>query len=176
MIALLWRTGAKISEVLNVEVGDVDLTPGGESVLLAGLELTERTVGLDPLAVYFVRGWIAERCTMPGVKLLCVVEGPTAGESWQSTDVRRSLRKLTRQVHRDTETQFKDPPSPSDFRVTMVAELVLEQWPLPYIQTQLGLTTLETFRVLIPQLGIEPADAAEVAEIARTRPQPEFER
>ena len=54
----------------------------------------------------------------------------------------------------------------------MAAELIVEQWPLTYMQSQLGLKSVWSFREIFPQLGVTAAPEKDVIEIARSRPLP----
>lgn len=171
-IALSWRTGVEIMEALTLRIGDLDLTPGVEAAAVTATRLIDRRLALDPFAVRYLRAWLAVRCQLPGDHVLCVVEGNTAGSDWSDSDVRRALKRVAAAVEHRYGEVLERSITTRDLRLTLLAELMLEQWPLPYLQTQFGLTTLETFRVVLPQLGIHPAEQEEVEHIARARPLP----
>lgn len=61
LLEVLYGSGARISEATGLDVDDVDLTPGAESVLLRGKGRKERVVPLgsyaaEALGAYLVRG------------------------------------------------------------------------------------------------------------------------
>jgi integrase/recombinase XerC len=165
-IAVLYRTGMKVSELLKTRLKDVDLRSGHESIRAAGgKNLRRRRLGLDSYALPHLTKWLTAREGLPGDLVFCVVHGPTAGRAWNVMGARHDLRRLAPQV-RDGRVH------PEAFRLTCAAELIVEQWPLTYMQAQLGLTSAWSFTKLFPRLGIEDADDADVAEIARFRPEP----
>jgi integrase len=59
---------------------------------------------------------------------------------------------------------------PQAFRHTLAAELLVEGWPLPYLQAQLGLQSLVALQNLYRHLDIRIPPSEEVMEIIRTRP------
>lgn len=163
-IALLYRTGAGLDEVLSLELADLDLTPAGESVAFKGGEMRpKRTLALDEAAVTLLNPWLEVRKTYPGQALLCVVEGPTRGRDWARNDARKRLGQLGKEV-------LNVRVHPQAFRFTLVAELMVEQWPLPHIQAQLGITGFNSFKKIFEYLGINRPPDEELMEISRFRP------
>jgi integrase len=162
-IALLYRTGMEASEGLSLTLSHLDLTPGHETVHVPATRLLPRILALDDMALSFLRPWMEARSTMPGTHIFCVLRGKTAGSMWAECDMRRVFRELGRDA-------LGKRLNAGALRNTLTAELIIEQWPLPYIQTQLGLQGIWSFREIFPKLGIEGAPQHEVAEIARARP------
>jgi len=163
-IAMLYRTGMAVSEVLSTRVRDISLHAGRESVRATGSKsLQSRTLALDSYALPHITAWLAVREKFPGGLLFCVVDGPTVGREWNAMQTRFELRRLGDKV-------LERRVNPGSFRFTFAAELIAEQWPLTYMQTQLGLTSAWSFTKLFPRLGISPANDEDVAEIARFRP------
>jgi hypothetical protein len=52
---------------------------------------------------------------------------------------------------------------------------MVEQWPIHYIMTQLGVTEFTSFRTVLGHLGIEPPPDIEIMDIMRERPLPAIE-
>ncbi len=161
-IVLLYRTG-EASEALALTRAHVDLTEGQGVARVLPTRLTARTLALDETVCGILREWLEVRDSFPGDHVCCVLRGKTAGTARSDVDARRSLRELGVEV-------LGKRLHPGAFRVTLTAELIVEQWPLPYIQTQLGLQSFYSFKEIFPKLGIRPAPEAEVAEVARARP------
>lgn len=162
-IAVLYRTGMDASEGLALRYQHLDLTSGQEAVRVPASRLRPRTLALDSFAVVILKQWLELRRPLPGEHVFCTLHGPTLGEAWASSAMRRVLRDLGRDV-------LGKRVNTAALRNTLTAELIVEQWPLPYIQTQLGLEGIWSFRDIFPRLGIRAAPQAEVAEIARARP------
>ena len=122
-----------------------------------------RGLALDAYALAHLEPWLAKRRDLPGDGVFCVVDGPTAGRDWDHMQTRFELRRLGKQI-------LQRRVNPTSLRLTLAAEMIDEQWPLSYMQTQLGLGSIQSFKDILPQLGIHAADEADVAEIARFRP------
>lgn len=81
IIALAYRSGLRISEVLNLCPKDLDLPPGGGGGsirVLNGKGGRSRTVGVDGGAVAILAGWLAFRSRYPvgdGHPLFCTRSG-----------------------------------------------------------------------------------------------------
>jgi hypothetical protein len=142
---------------------DLVLTPGEDAIRVPATRLVPRTLALDEAVVAIIHEWLAVRDKLPGDFVFCVLRGKTAGSRWSDADMRRTVRD-------HGETVLGKRLNVGALRITLTAELIVEQWPLPYIQTQLGLRTLSSFREIFPKLGITGAPPEEVAEIARARP------
>jgi hypothetical protein len=118
-----------------------------------------------------IERWLAIRRAFPGTLMFCSAEGETRGGPMTVPGFRGSLEMLAGKagllgvrVH------------PEAFRYTLAAELMVEQWPLPYIMTQLGIGTLQAFDNLLQHLDISPPPDVEVIEIMRARPPMTVER
>jgi site-specific recombinase XerD len=172
LIAVLYRTGVKISEAVHLKLDDLDLTPTRETIRVThGRLLVDRTLALDAFTVAEIERWLAIRRSFPGTLLFCSAEGETRGGPMTVPGFRGSLEMLAGKagllgvrVH------------PEAFRYTLAAELMVEQWPLPYIMTQLGIGTLQAFDNLLKHLGVSPPPDVEVMEIMRARPPMTVER
>ena len=162
-IILLYRTGIDPVEAQRLRTQDLDLQRDHASVYVSGGRLKERTLALDASVMEHLRPWLKFRSTLPNDALLCVLEGRTAGLDWSSTGARKEVvdlgdRLLNRRV------------VPGHFRSTLAAELMIEQWPLTYIQVQLGLTGVWSFQKIFDKLRIRLPDESEVQGVSRTRP------
>ena len=162
LVALLYRTGIEISEALLLRLDDVNLTEGAGAIRVTPTRLLPRTLALEDPLCRLLGDWLVVRSGLPGDHLFCNIRGPGRGQPWAVADVRRQFRDLGDVIGRRVNA--------GSFRLTLIAELVTEQWPLSYIQTQLGLQNVWSLRFLFPRLGIEPAPETEVAEIGRARP------
>jgi integrase len=162
-IAVLYRTGMEANEGLSLCYEHLDLSPGAEKVQIPASRLKPRVLTLDDMAASILQRWLAVRRPLPGEHVFCTLHGKTLGGPWAASELRRELRKLGNDV-------LGKRVNAGAFRNTLTAELIIEQWPLPYIQTQLGLQGIWSFRDIFPKLGIESAPQNEVAEIARARP------
>ena len=94
-----------------------------------------------------LREWLEVRTPLPGTHVFCVLRGKTVGSQWSDTDVRRIMRELGDSV-------LGRRLNPGSLRYTLIAELIIEQWPLPYIETQLGFQSFYALREIFPKLGI----------------------
>ena len=164
-IAVLYRTGMKIAEALKARTDDLELRAGHESIFAAGANVTERRLVLDSYAMSYLGPWLEARRRLPGDTVFCVFDGPTAGRVWDAAHARHEMRLLGKKA-------LGGRANTNSLRLTMAAELIVEQWPLTYIQTQLGLTSVWSFREIFPQLGVVAAPEEDVAEVARSRPLP----
>jgi site-specific recombinase XerC len=74
LITVMYRSGLRVSEALNLAPKDVDVRAGSIAVL-HGKGDRRRTVGIDPGAIPVIEHWVAvrrERLTPPpGVPLFC---------------------------------------------------------------------------------------------------------
>jgi integrase len=163
LIAVLYRTGATMGEVVRLRLADVDLTPGAERAFFHGTKARERWLGLDSGVVHLLSRWLAQRSQWVGDAVFCVVTGPSAGLDWDGSQMRAELRGLGEAVLNRRLHQY-------GLRYGFAAEMMIEQWPLTYIQTQFGFSDVRSFRDLFSQLGLEAAEDADVAEAARSRP------
>lgn len=162
IIGVIYRTGLRTAEVNDLPVSDLDLTPGEENIAVRDGPLISRRVALDSAALSLMQPWLDLRPRYPDGYLFCIVQGPTKGQRWSDSALRENTRALGKSLGWDR-------LAPSDFRHSFVADLIIEQWPLPYIQAQLGLVTLYAFEAIFAHLAIEIPTQDEVGAIIRTR-------
>ena len=165
LIAVLYRTGMSVSEALGARIDRLDLRPGREAIRAAGTQLVDRQLALDAFALSYLKPWLKVRQDVPRHAVFCVLEGPTAGREWNEMQFRSQLRPISGDA-------LGRSVKPGWLRFTCAAELIVEQWPLSHIQSQLGMKGGWGLQQMLRKLGVESADAAEVAELARARPEP----
>jgi site-specific recombinase XerD len=97
LIVVLWRAGLPISEALALTESDLEMTRG--SVLVRrGKGGRRREVGMDEWAWDQLHPWLETRVSLPVGPLFCVINGPTCGRSWSSSQVRIALRRTAAQA------------------------------------------------------------------------------
>ena len=136
IIVLLYRTGLRISEALEVREKDVDFEIGSVAVLY-GKGGRRRTVGIDPGAYEHIEAWTERRRSLgisDPVPLLCTL----LGGPWASTHVRVMFRRLGRRAG------IAKHVHPHGLGHTPADELMMEGIAMPIIQQQLGHSSLES--------------------------------
>lgn len=157
LIAVLWRSGLRISEALALKPSDVDAERNTIRVA-EGKGKKHRVVACDDEALALVSRWIEVRRGR-GVDgrrtLFCTLKGGAVSSRYVRTMLRRLARKakVERRIH------------PHAFRHTFASELVEEGQPLSVVQQALGhgsvVTTAGYLRRIAP---------ANLVEVARNRP------
>ena len=133
LIALLWRSGLRISEALDLVPSDVD---GVVVRVQNGKGGKYRTVAINEEASALVARWMQVRASR-GItgrqKLFCALSGGRLSDRYVRTCLRRLARKagIERRVN------------PHAFRHTLAAELVAEGVNLVQIQHVLGHASLD---------------------------------
>lgn len=160
LIAVLYRSGLRISEALDLLPADIDHE--AHTVLVRrGKGGKMRRVGIDDGALTHVKGWEKRRAQLgvgPHETLFCTIAKPVTGGRLKSPYVRVMLKRLaqeagiTKRVH------------PHGFRHTMAVELARERTPLPLIQRQLGHSSPGTTGIYLSGISNE-----EVVEMMAAR-------
>lgn len=160
LIALLYRSGLRISEALDLLPGDLD--HDAHTVLVrCGKGGKMRRVGIDDGALAHVALWEIARAKLGVTRhepLFCTIAKPVTGGPLKSPYVRVLLKRLaeeagiTKRVH------------PHGFRHTMAVELSRERAPLALIQRQLGHSSPATTGTYLQGISNE-----EVVELMRER-------
>jgi site-specific recombinase XerD len=157
LIAVLWRSGLRISEALALRPSDVDAERNTIRVA-EGKGKKHRVVAIDDEALALVGRWLDARRSrgVGGRKpLFCTLQGGALSSRYVRTALRRLARRASveRRVH------------PHAFRHTFASELVEEGQPLSVVQQALGhgsvVTTAGYLRRIAP---------ANLVEVARNRP------
>ena len=148
LLAILWRTGVRISEALELRPHDVDFKNGTVRVRL-GKGLKPRTTVLSDLdALPLIERWLEERGKLAavgqGVPLLCTLKGTPTDPSYARHLLPRLAKRagLERRVH------------PHGLRHTHAADLALAGVPILAIQQQLGHASLVTTSNYLRRVGV----------------------
>src|SRR5450631_2379935 len=134
LIAVLWRSGLRISEALALELRDVDLQAGTLRVR-HGKGDKSRTVGVDEQTAAMLARWLDRRQRLgPGARapVFCTLAGGRVDPSYVRHLLPRLARKagIGRRVHAH------------GLRHTYASELARERTPINVIRDALGHSTL----------------------------------
>lgn len=149
MIAVLWRTGLRIGELLALRSKDVDLGLGAITVL-HGKGDKRRMVGLDSQAAAVLVDWQRVRGELGigrGCPLFCCISRPQRGRPMQASVFRETLKNLARKAGVDKRVH------PHQMRHTHLFELEMEGTPHVIIQAQAGHNSLATTERYISHLA-----------------------
>jgi site-specific recombinase XerD len=130
LIALLYRTGLRISEALALRPVDVDAGEGTVHVL-HGKGDRSRVVGIDSGALALLERWLDVRCSR-GIARTAPVFCTLGGQPLATKYVRAFLPRLARRAGIEKRVHAHG------LRHTHAVELVREGVPLPLISRQLG--------------------------------------
>jgi len=134
LIAVLWRSGLRISEALSLELRDVDLDAGSIRVR-HGKGDRSRTVGVDEQTAALLARWIDRRRDLsPGARspVFCTLQGGRIDTSY----VRRLLPRLAARAGIERRVHAHG------LRHTHAAEMAREGTPINVIRDDLGHTSL----------------------------------
>jgi site-specific recombinase XerD len=156
MIALAWRSGLRIGEVLALRPKDVDLASGTLTVQ-HGKNDKRRVVGLDAGTIALVARWAAERRKL-GVPnrspLICTLDGGEVRQDY----VRHLMKRLARRAGIEKRVHAHA------LRHAHAVELEREGAPLSTIRDLLGHSSAATTDRYLRRLG-----AGDAVEFARNR-------
>lgn len=165
LIALLWRSGLRIQEALDLQVRDLNF--GAATIHVRhGKNDKARLVVMDPFGWEFIAPWLARRAKLPGVLtesgyVFCTIARPHCGSPLGSPQVRTMLTRtaraagIQRRVH------------PHGFRHTHAADLANEGVDLRVIQRQLGHESLS-----VTDRYVNHLTPGVLAEVIGGRPDP----
>ena len=134
IIAVMWRSGLRVKEVVSLYPKDVDRAAGALAVR-HGKGDEHRLVGLDREAMAHLEHWLEVRAELgidDGKPLFCAVLGGRRGCPMHTQQVRKFLATHRRKAG------IRKRVHPHGFRHTHASELAWENTPLPLIQAQLG--------------------------------------
>jgi len=134
LIAVLWRSGLRISEALALELRDVDLQAGSLRVR-HGKGDKSRTVGVDEQASALLARWLDRRRRLsPGARapIFCTLAGGRMDASY----IRHLLLRLAAKAGLDRRVHAHG------LRHTYASELARERTPINVIRDALGHTSL----------------------------------
>lgn len=139
LIALLYRTGLRITEALSLEPKDLDFD-GGAVRVLRGKGGRSRTVGIDPGAAAVVSEWLAirEAWVVEGRSRATTVFCQRDGRRLESSYIRVLVPRLARAAGIEKRVH------PHGLRHTHAAELRLEGVDIGIISKQLGHRCIST--------------------------------
>ena len=120
-----------------------------------------REVGMDEWAWDQLRPWLKTRVSLPVGPLFCVINGPTCGRPWSSSQVRIALRRTA--VQAGVRRRF----TPHQLRHAHAVEMAREGVPLNVIQRQLGHANLG-----VTSIYLQGIDSGEIIETIRARRPP----
>ena len=152
LVALLWRSGLRVSEALALKPADVDLDKGSVRVL-KGKGKKARVSAIDSRATGHVRAWLAVRSGL-GLNgrqpLFCTVsEGSTraVGRPLNSAYLRQLLPKLAERAGIEKRVH------PHGLRHTHAAELIERKAALNIMSGQLGHSSVATTNAYVQKLS-----------------------
>lgn len=160
LFILLWRSGLRVSEALDLEPRDLDVAHQTVTVR-RGKGKKRRVVRMDRWAWEQIRSWLDERAQLPFGAVFCVITGPTAGFPMLANDVRRQFRAT------GARAGLRRRCNPHSLRHTLAVELSREKISLHAVQRQLGHARLDVTELYLIGLGND-----EVLQPVADRPQP----
>jgi len=151
MLATMWRTGLRISEVLALEIRDIDRSSDGWTIRVRhGKNDKHRTVAAGPDLAAFVQVWLDARAPHTSSKyVFCTMKTSQSprGSKMATSTVRKNLAVLAdragiqKRVH------------PHGIRHTFALELDSEGHALRVIQQSLGHSNARTTSTYLSGLG-----------------------
>lgn len=161
LIVMLYRGGLRVSEALALHPKDIDRDAGTVRIL-HGKGQRARTVGLDPEAFSVVERWLDKRAER-GIKARAPVFCTLRGDLLRSSYVRALLPRLARKAGVAKRVHAHG------FRHTHAAELAMEGFSMPLIQSQLGHSSLATTSRYLAH--IQPQELIDAMRARRWDPQ-----
>lgn len=157
MLALGWRGGLRLGEVLALRPKDLDREAGTVNIL-RGKGGKQRVVGLDPAAFALVERWLDRRREL-GLNgrqpIICTLRGEPLLPSY----VRALMGRLTRKAGIEKRVHFHG------LRHAHARELASENTPINVIQAQLGHSNISVTHIYLckiaPQHVIQTMQARE---------------
>lgn len=144
LIAVLYRTGARISEGLDLMPSDI--FPQDKAVLIrSGKGGKRRVVLMDDWGWNELNRWLLLREDLPAGYLFPVLRGQNAGGRWASCDVRRQLHSL--QIRSGSKKRI----ACHQIRRGHAVELRREGVDLFVIKEQLGHSKLNTTAIYLTE-------------------------
>lgn len=144
LIMVLYRTGMRINEALELRPTDIDFENATINIRRAKGG-KHRVVGIDEAGLDAIQKWLNVRVAPMGSTLFCTRDGKKMYASYFRSVLKRlaEAAKVDKRVH------------PHMFRHTFAAELAREGVPPHVIQIQLGhsslMTTTKYLRTIAPQ-------------------------
>lgn len=141
LLLFLWRTGARVSEAIGVDVGDLSLQRPWQ-VLFHGKGSRERIVPLASDTATALKRWCEERAILlrPNVPVFTNAKGQRLTRYGVTHIVRRAVITATKQCP----ALAKQPVSPHILRHTLAMDLLQSGVDPNIIRSWLGHVTLDT--------------------------------
>lgn len=149
LLATMWRSGLRIHEALLLKPHHID-HDHREVTVLRGKGGKRRVVGIDQGALEILQPWLVIRSTLKiaaDAPLFCTILPPAPGRPLWQAQVRKRMHELgaiagiPKRVH------------PHGLRHSLAVDLLREGAPMPYIQRQLGHSSLATTATYLSGLG-----------------------
>ena len=140
LVTVLWRTGLRCSEALDLAMRDVNLQ-AGEVRVREGKGRKARLVAIDPMAAIVVEKWIDTRAELGigrSAPLFCQITQGKLGEPLQGSYVRHLLKRLGKRAGIEKRTH------PHGLRHTFASDLADDGVNPHHIQQLLGHANLAT--------------------------------
>jgi integrase/recombinase XerD len=143
LIAVLWRSGLRIQEALDLEPRDVDPAAGSVRVR-HGKGDKDRVVGMDPAAFAVLQDWLDLRAKLItrrrrlGQPVFCLITTGKVGGPMRSALVRDMLNRAAARAGVEKRVH------PHGFRHTCASDMEAEGFGLSEISAQLGHTRVST--------------------------------
>ncbi len=164
MLAVLYRSGLRISEALSLRPKDIDIKAKTVRVL-HGKGDKARTVAVDDIALRFLERWLDRRKQL-GLNgrhpVFCTISKNSSGVEMSQAYVRSFLRRLK------AKTGISKRIHAHGFRHTHAAELANEGVPVHVIQQQLGHSNVSVTSQYINHLSPQ-----QVIRAIQSRPVPQ---
>jgi integrase len=152
LIALLWRSGLRISEALDLELRDLNRDDLCITVR-HGKGDKRRISAMDEWGWAELHRWLAIRDSLPAGPVFCVVSGVTAGRSWAASDVRRQM------AHTAKAAGVSRRVAPHQFRHAHAVDLWRDGIDVFVVQRQLGHARLDVTAHYLS--GVAPVELLE---------------
>lgn len=165
LVTLMWRTGLRHAEVLNLRLRDVNVENNTVRVR-HGKGNKARTVGLDALGNAEVRAWISRRAELDlhkSAPLFCTLKGQALAQCY----IRTVLRKKAAKAGMDRRI------TPHSLRHALATEMVQEGHDLVIVQHALGHANPSTTDVYLKTLNGGDAVKALQARVLSPRAAPD---
>lgn len=159
LIALLWRSGLRISEALDLEIRDLNRDDLCMTVR-HGKGDKRRISAMDEWGWTELDRWLTFRTSLPAGPVFCVLSGVTAGQPWAGADVRRQLHATAKVAG------VKRRVAPHQFRHAHAVDLWRDGIDVFVVQRQLGHARLDVTAHYLS--GVAPVELLE--PIGRRRP------
>lgn len=147
-IVVMWRSGLRVQEMLDLHEHDLDFERRMITVR-SGKGDKRRVVGMDEFGWTELASWLEIRKQFPPGPVFCTILKDSAGGPWDQSDVRRCMRRAADKagLHRRC--------NPHNLRHTMATDLWREEFDIYSIGTQLGHARIDVTALYLRSLGAD---------------------